>query len=74
MIDITTQVSGPQIARAMYGDEEETARFFGELADLSGGAKDVISLAQHVVDYSEAEKVSAFLRELADAIDAEAKA
>lgn len=68
MIDLSMRVSGAQIAICLSDDHEELAYFLDELAD----DMDEITthkIAQQVFDCVDGDKVAAFLRALADAIE-----
>lgn len=66
MFVLSTNISGEQVARAMYIDEGETARFFGELADLVKLEDDLQNLGAAIADNAAA---AAFLIALAGAIE-----
>lgn len=64
MITFETTLSGPQIARALGGDLEETSYCLNELANEIS-TDEFEEIAEHV---SEPEIVGPFLRALAEAI------
>lgn len=66
MFVLSTNISGEQVARAMYIDEGETARFFGELADLVKLEDDLQNLGAAI---AEVHAAAAFLIALAGAIE-----
>jgi hypothetical protein len=69
MFDLSVNVTGPQIARAMFGDEEETARFFDEIAEMTKREDDIKSLAQHIADHCDAERLTAWMLSLVSAVE-----
>ena len=69
MFVLSTNISGEQVARAMYIDEGETARFFGELADLVKLEDDLQNLGAAIADNAEVHAAAAFLIALAGAIE-----
>ena len=70
MIDITTQVSGGQIATALIEEEEECARCIDTLSELINRPDDVTELATAIADYAEdADRVTAWLLQLASEIE-----
>jgi len=70
MISLQAEVSGGQIARALLDDPEEMAYCLTELSNhkTKGFAGEVVEYAMSDIDL-----IVVFLRELADAFEAEAK-
>jgi hypothetical protein len=70
MIDITTQVTGGQIASALSENEEECARCIGELAEYFDSPGRMAELARNIAYYAEdADIVTAWLLRLASEIE-----
>lgn len=70
MIDITTQISGGQIADALAGDDEECARCLDALSEHFTTARHISDLAVAIGDHSDnADRVSVWLLALASAIE-----